>query len=336
MIELLRKIMNFLHQNVSCQLSVVSCFPKKQRTTDNGPRTRRPAFTLVEILVTIGIIVILMGLLIPVVNRVRTAARVADVRNQISVLAAAIKMYEMDFRAYPGPFSNQDIQSGVDLPNVGTGASGSTGDVTMSENLVLGLLGGLINNGGAAEFNWERVGSGPASFGSPKKHNAYMNSDNLTWNRPGFSPSATSGHFADDAGSAADTVIPEFVDRFTDPLPILYLRARAGAFGVMEDDDILQYDITQVQPYTDNASPIGIGREYPDHGLKVLGNIDDPIVDGPNDALPYFKHPTLNPVPGNAATGTPREKDTYILISAGVDRVYGTKDDICNFGDVGQ
>ncbi len=33
-------------------------------------------------------------------------------------------------------------------------------------------------------------------------------------------------------------------------------------------------------------------------------------------------------------TSTARSKDTYILISAGPDRVYGTADDICSFGTV--
>ncbi len=32
--------------------------------------------------------------------------------------------------------------------------------------------------------------------------------------------------------------------------------------------------------------------------------------------------------------GVPRQKDGYILISAGPDRVYGTTDDLTNFGPV--
>jgi len=46
----------------------------------------------------------------------------------------------------------------------------------------------------------------------------------------------------------------------------------------------------------------------------------------PYDAFPYFQNPST--------PNTPRQKDSYILISAGADRVYGTSDDICNFGDV--
>ena len=44
----------------------------------------------------------------------------------------------------------------------------------------------------------------------------------------------------------------------------------------------------------------------------------------PYDAYPYFENPSM--------PNTPRQKDGYVLISAGTDRVYGTPDDITNFG----
>lgn len=46
----------------------------------------------------------------------------------------------------------------------------------------------------------------------------------------------------------------------------------------------------------------------------------------PYDLYPYLTNPTI--------ANTPRNKDGYILISAGPDRIYGTDDDICNFGSV--
>jgi hypothetical protein len=57
----------------------------------------------------------------------------------------------------------------------------------------------------------------------------------------------------------------------------------------------------------------------------------------PYDAYAYFTNYAL-PVPTQANPGiipTPRQKDRYIIISAGKDRVYGTDDDITNFGSVG-
>jgi hypothetical protein len=58
-----------------------------------------------------------------------------------------------------------------------------------------------------------------------------------------------------------------------------------------------------------------------------------------DNAGQYFMNPTAQPSNTSTpdyinATGTPRAKDTYILISAGPDRTYGTKDDITSFGSV--
>jgi hypothetical protein len=60
----------------------------------------------------------------------------------------------------------------------------------------------------------------------------------------------------------------------------------------------------------------------------------------PYDAWPYFRDqgtPYIHTGAGNQAddaANTPRGKDRFILISAGLDRIYGTNDDICSFGDV--
>jgi hypothetical protein len=48
-------------------------------------------------------------------------------------------------------------------------------------------------------------------------------------------------------------------------------------------------------------------------------------------AYPYDAYPYLIGTAGQA-----RQKDGYILIAAGANRTYGTEDDICNFGTVGQ
>jgi hypothetical protein len=60
-----------------------------------------------------------------------------------------------------------------------------------------------------------------------------------------------------------------------------------------------------------------------------------PLVPGAN-ALAYFKDPSLNTVNSvnvlqpntNYTQGVARQKDGFLLISAGPDRQYGTRDDI--------
>jgi type II secretory pathway pseudopilin PulG len=407
---------------------------------------------MIELLVVIGIIVGLIALVLTVIPKVRRAVAIAQTQTQIAALASAIQQYYADFHAYPGPLANNQLYytydqynqpqvqvngktlfltgsapfttPGTTQYNPSTTDSFST-NISSSQNLVLGLLGGLelqypnvLTGSPVFVYNPQDIFSlegtiltpapkGPASLNPaiPRRQQAYIQIKNGDLSLPsttygslaggggigigGFG-SASGASFADSAGrSPQDAMIPVFLDKFSEPLPILYLRANVGGTAivgyrsvnpggqyveepgsstVLQDSfavannlpappEVPQYDLTGIYPYV--FSSIGLVRNAI-HGLKgvtassnepnqllISAKPSNPTVDSidttssglsvPTNAgkngLAYFKDPSLNSATWDGTTGTThagaaRQKDGYILISAGPDGQYGTHDDI--------
>ena len=89
------------------------------------------AFTLVELLVVMGIIALLVGILLPALAAVTGASKAARTKATLNEFSKACDLFQQQLGFYPGVFPEEDFLGG-NFPITGT------------ENAILHLMGGYI------------------------------------------------------------------------------------------------------------------------------------------------------------------------------------------------
>jgi Tfp pilus assembly protein PilE len=223
---------------------------------------------LIELLVVVGIIAILIATVITVVAKVRRAAYGAATSAQLSAISSAIQQYYGDFKAYPGPLANNQLgmaygpsgainyasAQGSQLTAIKGITIGTTQlqHITGAQNLVLGLLGGLeynVTQYPSAPFYYNPLdifpdGSHPGPVGASnlsgnannaRRQISYIQVKQGDISLPSMSfNGGTGASFADAANrSPSDAPIPVFLDKYPDPMPIIYIRTNPSGQAIV-------------------------------------------------------------------------------------------------------
>ncbi len=103
---------------------------------------RRRAFTLVEILVVIGILSLLLAILLPVLARVRAAGRSSVCLSNLRQLGMAVELYTQDYEHYPRGLDPADKFT----PEIWAGHPDAHGDVLAATPLLTEVLASYVKN----------------------------------------------------------------------------------------------------------------------------------------------------------------------------------------------
>ena len=288
---------------------------------------REAAFTIVELLTVMSIIVILIGLLVPALNKVKQYAYDVKQKAQFHSIDAAIELFNSEFDGYP----DSDALDPDGVPYCGA--------MKLCEAMMGRDLMGFHPDSIFRANGFDSLGNDlypPQTTGI-----AYTNS--LSARKGPYLPLENANAYqlrdiyeqiAPFAGS--HFVLCDVFRRVTHRqsgqrigMPILYYKANTAN---------MQHDVTNpnnpqnIYDYTDNHTLVMLGKPWdpPSKGGEPHRLAID--TGNPSPGYRFYMNTTNDKVLSTTTAAVrPYRADTYILISAGSDGEYGTPDDICNF-----
>lgn len=314
---------------------------------------KRGAFTIVELLTVMSVIIILISLLVPALNEVKRISKKVVQKKQFNSIDVALEMYEAEHGEYP--------DSGED----GSDGQPYCGAMKLAEAMVGQDQLGFHKN---SQFRSDLTdGKTPPNLlyqipGQPQLPNL---DQNLKMREGPYLPVeyANAQRMGDNTGGGGDyygiyeklgykpfewyhLVLCDVYTRriqgagIKAGMPILYYRAySAGKTNPRryEDGSTNGYDKsntdTNIYNYKDNDELVQLGApwnadttfNHPMNGILGEGTSTDGL--GTTETFYYRINNDEVPID----LGRPYRADSYILLSAGFDGEYGTGDDIYNF-----
>jgi len=288
----------------------------------NRQADKKPAFTIVEILTVMSIIVILITLLVPSLNMAKKYAKNVRQRAQFHSIDVALDLFNADWQGYPPSDSNDETNAAY------------CGAMKLCEALMGQDLLGFNPN---SRFRCDGMDGGTTSFYPPNpgidnlksRKGPYLQLENANAYKLKYIYGKDQTGVFNACGQEKFVLCDIYTNVMLRPdpldatpirgksgMPILYYKANTSKFGHDPNDPF-----NSIYNYNDNAALVSLGLPWENpprtsaHPLTVqrfyLSTWDKKIT----------------------TAYRPYRSDSYILISAGYDGLYGTPDDVFNFGE---
>jgi type II secretory pathway pseudopilin PulG len=286
------------------------------------------AFTIVELLTVMSIIIILIGLLVPALSQVKRYAKEVKQHAQFHSIDVAMELYETEHGGYPP----SDELGADDQPYCGAMklAEAMVGQDLLGFHMDSLYRSDLEDDNGNLLYQLPG-GPPPPPENLQARKGPYLGIENANATRIENIYDANSLNIFASSMGKRFVLCDEYTRRMETAektgMPILYYRANLSGTrhptpdppvgnGYPADHDDNIYDFKDNDDLVEEGVPWNSALTHPMEGAAgarekfcwPIWNSDIPLYDG-----------------------RPFKSDSYILLSAGYDGLYGTRDDIYNF-----
>jgi prepilin-type N-terminal cleavage/methylation domain-containing protein len=279
--------------------------------------SRKKAFTIIELLTVMSIIVILIGVLVPALNKVRRFATEVKQKAQFNSIQAAIELFNSKQDGYP----DSGALDGVGQPYCG---AMKLSEAMMGRDLLGFHPDSVFRADGMDSTNTRQIYPVPPTTNNVSARlgtllqfenaNAYRLVD--------IYGSGNTAPFNENTFILCDVYTRTMRTGNKMGMPILYYKADTSNYLHDPNQIVDSMDSGgNIYNFYDNAPLVSLGKPWEQAGATSSQmSLANPAR--------FYRNTRNTQV---TTVRRPYRTDSYILISAGFDGEYGTADDICNF-----
>jgi type II secretory pathway pseudopilin PulG len=275
---------------------------------------RKAAFTIIELLTVMSIIVILIGVLVPALNNVRKYAQKVKQMAQFNSMQSAIELFNNENDGYP-PSGAMD---GAGQPYCG---AMKLCEAMMGRDLLgfhpdSAFRADGMDAAGVRDIYLPTADNLRARMGTLlqfENANAYRLVD--------IYGSGQTAPFQENVFVLCDVYTRQMRTGIKTGMPVLYYKAETS--NNLHDPNTAptpQDNMGNIYNYWDNHALVNLGKPWEESGKAMTHSLSEPAR--------FYRNTRNDKI---ITMRRPYRTDSYILLSAGYDGEYGTADDICNF-----